>query len=307
MRYKLLAPCFFLSLLFAASGCGFDAFSDNLWRGSKYYDSPVMDSVRLYDLGSDVGYRLEYDIVTYTDIDDRWKPVEQKSSITAKTHVVKQLLPEYVKRTTRNYKLEFDRPIEEWKAHAEEIRIAAKLARGSQGVKLIRAPYTFRLRDGKSKIMPEKVWEIMYFRWLDVDYPDLASIPANPKASGESKPTTNAGMPTTSPAVPVGVEQPNAFALYHRPIGSGHVYIPAKATVLCGHGNILRKNLIFVPVSRTEKTICFKTVPLPVYGRTRDQPGSIPGKVLLTPGAVILDVITTPIQAGAWAAGLKTH
>ena len=305
-KFNLLAPCCCLCclcLLLAASGCGYDAFSDNLWSGGKYYDEPVMDSVRLYDLGCDNGYRLEYDIVTFTDINDRWKPVDRKTSLTAKTHVVRQLLPKHVERTTRNYKLEFDRPVEEWKAQVAEIRAAAKRSRGSQGVRLIRDPYTYRLRDGKIKLVPEKIWRIMYFYRLDVDFPDLASIPAKPKVSGESKPVTNAGTPTTSPAAPVVREQPNAFALFHRPIGSSHVPIPAKATVLTGHGELLGKNIIFVPVSRTEKTICFKTIYLPLYDRTRDQPGSIPLKVLLTPGTVILDVITTPIQAYGWAKG----
>ena len=304
MKHNLLAPCFSLCLLLTAQGCGTQwAFTDNLWDGSKYYDEPVMDSVRLYDLGPESGYRLEYDIVTFTDPHDRFSPVERKASITAKTHVVKQLLPDYVKRTTRNYKLEFDRPIEVWKKQVAAIRASTRRTRGSQGVRLIRASYILHLRDGKTRLVSEKTWEIRYFYWLDVDFPNLASIPAKPKASGESKPPTSAKTPTTSPAAPVGREQPNAFALFHRPIGSLRIQIPAQATVLSGHGELLGKNILFVPVSRTENTICFKTVFLPLSGRTRDQPGSIPLKVLLTPGTVILDVITGPIQAAAWAVG----
>jgi hypothetical protein len=41
---------------------------------------------------------------------------------------------------------------------------------------------------------------------------------------------------------------------------------------------------------------------VPLSGRRRDQPGSIALKVLLTPGTVILDVITIPIKAAALSA-----
>ncbi|MBL7132615.1 MAG: hypothetical protein ISS78_00825 [Phycisphaerae bacterium] len=307
MKHNLLAPCFSLCVLLTAQGCGTQwVFTDNLWNGSKYYDQPVMDSVRLYDLAPESGYRLEYDIVTFTDPHDRFKPVERKTSITAKRHVVRQLSPDYVKRRTRNYKLEFDQPIEVWRKRIAALRASPKhkRLRGSQGVRLIRASYILHPRDGKPRFVPEKTREIAYHDWLKVDFPDLASIPAKPKASGESKPPTSAKTPTTSPATPVGREQPNAFALFNKKQSdSSRTYFPAQATVLTGRRDLLGENILFIPISRTENTICFKTVHVPLLGRTRDQPGSIPLKVLLTPGTVVLDVITGPIQAVAWAKG----
>lgn len=84
MKGKLFAPCLFLSLLLTESGCGPQAFTDKVWSssGSRRVDAPSMASVRLYDLGPDAGYRLEYDAIALN---------ESRDAIKTRKRVVKQL------------------------------------------------------------------------------------------------------------------------------------------------------------------------------------------------------------------------
>lgn len=154
-------------------------------------------------------------------------------------------------------------------------------------------------REGKYVFVPEKTWEIMHYYRLDVDSPGPQRLYAKPKDRWVAKPPAIAGTPTTSPAAPVD----KAIPVLHRANSYIQLSVPTRATVFIGRAEPLERDILLIPISRTENTICFKTVRLHFSGTAWEQYGSVPLNVFLTPGAAILDFITAPWQVYAWAKG----